>query len=157
MSAAVYVRVEEDQNFPHAALEGCETALILFASGFLGDNDARWIRDAGLVATCVDTNEEKLYAMAAMFPPSWEFVARDAYDVSWIDKQFDVVSLDPWTNEFQACADNLEAWCGLARHRVIIGTGHDTTFVAPAGWRVTNVRKRSDYAGGVFWTLLERA
>jgi hypothetical protein len=72
-------------------------------------------------------------------------------------RDWGVVTLDPWTNQFQRCADNLQAWCWLARHAVVLGTGHSTDVTAPAGWRVADVRKRSEYDGGVFWTVLERA
>lgn len=167
MTAApeLYVRVDDDQNFPHDALEGCETALILFAAAFHGDNDARWIRDAGLVGTCVDTDGKKLTEMRVYFPRTWEFIDMDVYrlaDEEWSPefsacvRVWDVVTLDPFTNQFQRCADAINTWCRLARHRVIIGTGPNTSVTAPEGWRITGMRERSKYAGGVYWTILER-
>jgi hypothetical protein len=66
------------------------------------------------------------------------------------------VSCDPFTNQFTACADHIETWCRLARHVVILGTGTDTIVNPPAGWEITQTIKRSEYAGGVYWTCLER-
>jgi hypothetical protein len=44
----------------------------------------------------------------------------------------------------------------MARKAVILGTGVGTEVSAPDGWHVSDVRKRSDYDGGVYWTVLER-
>ncbi len=143
--------------YPVWALKGCETALIVFAAEFGGMNDAAWIADEGLRATCLDLNGEKLEAMRGMYPEDWSYVEGDAY--TWADAlssvRFDVVSLDPFTNHFQKCADNIYAWCRMARNAVIVGTGRDTVIVSPPGWIQTDCVKRTDYQGGVYWTVLE--
>lgn len=146
-----------DANFPHEALIGCQTALILFAAGFYGKQDAFWIADAGLHGTCVDLDESKLLEMREVYPGDWEWQLMDAYDFAdRTERQWDVVVLDPWTQDFTRCADNIQAWCRLARTAVIIGTGVETVLTPPDGWKMSQVRQRSTYAGGVFWTVLER-
>lgn len=143
--------------YPVDSLVGCETALILFAAAFGGMNDAAWVADAGLRATCVDLDGEKLDEMRDNYPDDWGFVRTDAYHYPAVaGPTWDVVSCDPFTNEFQRCADNIEAWCRLARHVVILGTGTHTVVEPPAGWKITSKIKRTDYAGGVWWTTLER-
>ncbi len=147
---------ERCHPYPTWALKGCETALIVFAAEFAGMNDAAWIVEAGLRATCVDINAEKLEAMRGWYPDDWEYVCNDAYAfAACADGKWDVVSLDPFTNHFQACADNIAAWCRLARRAVIIGTGTDTIIQSPVGWQQVDCVKRTDYQGGVFWTTLE--
>lgn len=153
----ITLTVTDDMNFPHAILAGCETALVVFAAHFRGVQDAYWIAEAGLTATCVDMDRQKLEDMEPMYPSDWEFVEADAYE--WAvqpGRQWDVVTLDPWSGQFQRCADNISAWCRLARHAVVLGTGLSTDVEAPTGWTVTDRRRRSDYDGGVFWTVLER-
>lgn len=153
------VAPEKCHPYPEWALQGCETALIVFAAEFGGMNDAAWIRDAGLRATCVDVNAEKLIDMEQWYPADWEFVVADAYNFhpeDWPHEgRWDVVSLDPFTNHFQKCADNIAEWCAMARRAVIIGTGTDTVIKSPAGWQQTDCVKRTDYQGGVYWTVLE--
>lgn len=152
---AVTVAVEKLHPYPLWVLKGCETALIVFAAEFGGMNDAAWIAEAGLRATCIDINADKIEEMRPMYPADWRFVCADAYTLK-PDEVFDVVSLDPFTNHFDRCAEAIGRWCGLARRAVIIGTGTDTTIVSPQGWRQTDCVKRTDYQGGVFWTVLER-
>lgn len=147
----------QDHSFPHEILVGCETALVLFCAAFLGRQDAFWINEAGLVGTCVDTDEKKLDEMWMLYPDSWEFVAMDAYEFAASSgRQWDVVTLDPFTNEFTRCADNLEGWCRLAKHAVIMGTGIGTVVSPPPGWRQADHRHRTTHDGGVYWTVLER-
>lgn len=159
MSQVAATRPEKCHPYPVWALKGCETALIVFASEFGGMNDAAWIVDEGLRATCVDINAEKLEAMKGNYPDDWEYVVADAYDFAGEcaggPYKWDVVSLDPFTNHFDRCAENIEAWCRLARNAVIVGTGTDTTIITPLGWQQTDCLKRTDYQGGVFWTVLE--
>ncbi len=147
-------------NFPLELLEDSETALVLFAAGFLGVQDAVWIRDAGLTATCVDTDPEKMASMKPLYPDDWEFVEQDAYAFAHWEterRQWDIVTADPWTGHMDTCARFLKEWCRLARKAVVLGTGVGTVVEAPEGWKVTGTRRRSDYDGGVFWTVLEPA
>lgn len=151
--------VEKSHPYPAWVLAGCETALVVFAAEFGGMNDCAWIVEAGLRATCVDINADKLDAMKASYPDDWEYICADAYEFAGEcaggPYKWDVVSLDPFTNHFDPCAENIEAWCRLARRAVIVGTGTDTVIVTPLGWAQTDCVKRTDYQGGVWWTVLE--
>ncbi len=140
--------------YPRHVLEGCESALVLFAAAFHGRQDAIWMAEAGIRAWCVDTDREKLAEMEALYPDDWEFIVGDAFHVHPALDAFDVVSLDPFTNLIQECADLLPVWCHLARRAVVLGTMGDTSFVSPAGWRVVEEVPRSSFNGGVFWTVL---
>lgn len=150
------VRILDDHNFPHHLLAGCHTALVVFCAAFLGRQDAVWVADAGLQATCVDADQEKLDQMWALYPDGWEFCCDDAYQYAeQTDRQWDIVTLDPFTQHMARCADNIAAWCRVARHAVIMGTGLETLVRPPNGWRVTERRRRTSHDGGVFWTILE--
>lgn len=145
-----------DNDYPLHLLDRCDTALVLFAAGFHGQQDGIFLADAGLTATCVDRDERRLHDMAAVYPESWQFVATDVFEFAdSCEERFDLLSIDPSSNHFQGCADRLKAWCSLARVAVVLGTGVGTRVVAPRGWKITDRRQRSDYLGGVFWTVLE--
>lgn len=147
--------------YPQRVLEPAETALVLFAAGFYGRQDAVWVAEAGAQATCVDTDQERLTAMEAVYPADWEFVKRDSftYARTWrvAGRRWDVVSIDCPSNLFNRCADEIGLWCDVAKRAVILGTGQRTKVVAPDGWKVTETLRRSDYLGGVFWKVLERS
>lgn len=150
----------DPMNFPLELLEKDDTALVLFAAGFLGVQDAVWVREAGMTATCVDSDPDKLAEMQPLYPDGWEFVQSDAYEFAFNDterRQWDIVTADPWTNGMDRCARFVHEWCRLARKAVVIGTGTDTVVKAPDGWEVTGTHKRTDYNGGVYWTVLEPA
>ncbi len=151
------VRAESaPERFPRHVLGGCESALVLFAAAFYGRQDAVWMADAGLTATCVDTDSGRLEEMRGMYPDGWEYVTGDAFEfaANAAGREWDVVSLDPFTNLIQECADLLPVWCHLARRAVVLGTMGYTSFVSPAGWRVVEEVPRSSFNGGVFWTVL---
>lgn len=147
--------------YPRHALLGCEDALVLFAAAFHGAQDAVWIADAGLTATCVDIDQFKLMQMEDAYPDEWSFVCADAFEYTTgaaIDakRQWDVVSVDCPSNLFDRCAELVPLWCLLARRAVILGTGIHTDVVPPTGWQITERRSRSNFQGGVYWTVLER-
>lgn len=144
-------------RYPHEALSGCKTALVPFAAAFHGRQDAVWIADAGLRATCVDVDHEKLGAMVLAYPEGWEYVHGDAFAYAEATgRRWDVVSVDPFTAMFDRCAKALPLWCRLARKAVVLGTGAATEVAAPDGWAVVEVLQRSSFKGGVFWTVLKR-
>ncbi len=148
----------DPMNFPLELLAEGETALVLFAAGFHGVQDAYWIKEAGMDATCVDSDPVKLAEMAPLYPESWEFVISDAYNFALQGtdrRQWDIVTADPWTQDMDKCARFISEWCRLARKAVVLGTKTDTYVDAPAGWKVISTEKRSDYDGGVYWTILE--
>lgn len=143
--------------YPRDLLHGCESALVLFAAGFYGKQDAVWIADAGLTATCVDTDDEKLGAMVLAYPEGWEYVHADCFTyASMTERCWDVVSVDCPTNLFDRCAGALPLWCELARKAVVLGCAKDTGILAPTGWAMTDLRYRSSFQGGVYWAVFER-
>ncbi len=148
------VTVEKSHPYPTWVIAGCETALVIFAAEFGGMNDCAWIVDAGLRATCVDNNPDKLEALRDLYPDDWSYICTDAYSLPSTIR-YDVVSLDPFTNQFDRCAGHIDLWCQIAKRAVILGTGTDTQVMSPAGWIQTDCVKRTDYQGGVFWTVLE--
>jgi hypothetical protein len=143
--------------YPCVVLEGCETALVLFAAAFYGQQDAIWIAEAGMSATCVDLDAARLAEMSSMYPSDWEYVTGDVFDFAWAAQdRWSVVSIDCPSNLFDKCADWIDTWCRLARKAVILGTGVGTEVDPPPGWTITEVLPRSSFQGGVYWTVVER-
>lgn len=143
-------------EFPVDVLEGCETALVLFAAAFGGAQDAAFIRDAGLRAVCVDTNDDALAAMTSDYPPDWHFATADAFSFcGWpIGEPWDVVTLDPFCGDMMdRTIDHLPDFCKLARKAVICGTD-GRQLRPPVGWRVRSKMWRTSHDGGVYWTVL---
>jgi hypothetical protein len=142
--------------YPRHVLRDSRTALCLFSARWHGRQDAYWLAEAGLRTTCVDQDEARLREMKAVYPPDWEFVAGDAFETAqWRDMKWDVVSLDPFTDLFDRCADNLPLWCALANDAVILGCATDQQITAPAGWQEVRRVFRSSYGGGVEWVVLQ--
>lgn len=151
------VRERSADVYPRGYLPGCETALVVFAAAFMGAQDAIWIHDAGLTATCLDHDANCLDRMKGLYPSNWDFLCVDAYDyLEAAEGQWDVVSVDSPSDHFERCAERVESFCKLARKLVILGVGIDTQVDAPDGWEVVETIKRSDYVGGVFWAVLCR-
>lgn len=151
------VRERSADVYPRTYLPGSKTALIVFAAAFMGAQDGIWIHDAGLTATCIDHDADCLDRMQGLYPPSWEFLCVDAYE--WLETAegaWDVVSVDSPSDHFGRGAGLIGAFCKLARRLVILGIGTDTQVDAPEGWEVVDCIKRSDYVGGVFWSVLCR-
>jgi hypothetical protein len=148
-------------NIKHFAPEA-ETALCLFCAEWLGMQDAYWVAKAGLRGTCVDLQADKLEQMHELYPEGWEFVPADVYDFARsakrYERQWDVVTLDPWTGQFDRCAKLIDTWTTLARKLVILGHGHYRLEPPPApeGWTHAETIKRSDYKGGVNWLVFTR-
>jgi len=157
VSATVPRHADNQESFPQHLLEGCEDALILFSSAFNGAQDAIWILDAGLTGTCVDIDIDALNRMEELYPTDWTFILTDAYQyVGQVSQQWDIVTVDCPTGQFDRAADFISLFCHRAKKAVILGTGVGTKVQAPEGWEITDRRRRSSYDGGVFWTVLER-
>jgi hypothetical protein len=139
-----------------------QTALCLFSAEWLGMQDAYWVAKAGLTGTCVDLQREKLMQMREVYPDGWSFVEADVYKFAQaaleMETQWDVVTLDPWTGQFQQCADLIDTWTTLARDVVVLGHGHYRLMPpeAPEGWTLSETIKRSDYKGGINWLVFTR-
>jgi hypothetical protein len=161
------VAVLTEAPYPTEYLAGCRTALLLFCAAFLGKQDAQPAREAGLLGSCVDTDADKLLEMATQYPDDWKFFHDDAFSFAaraqLEGRTWDVVSLDPFTNYFESCANLAHLWCDIANRVVIIGS--DLTRYrrteAPEGWVKREPMKRSQFRMGgyndaVYWTILER-
>jgi hypothetical protein len=143
--------------YPRHVLAGCSDALVLFAAAFGGKQDAVWIADAGMVATCVDNDRQKLQAMRDAYPPNWVFVVADAFEYALrTEYRWDVVSIDCPSNLFDRCAELLPLWCRIARRAVVLGCSDSTEIVPPTGWERTEMLHRSSFQGGVYWAVIER-
>lgn len=156
MGAVTVEEIRERGNrdlFPTEVLIGCKTALVLFAAGFLGEQDAAWIEEAGILATCVDVDEDKLKQMTRIYPDGWIFVRQDAYQFAgksgW---RWDLVTIDCPSGDFDKCLTLIRLWCELARKAVVLGTAPGAAVGAPDGWRVARTVRRSPIAN---WTVLE--
>lgn len=148
----------EPSVFPRHILDGCETGLVLFAAGFHGAQDAIWLAEAGIQATCLDTDGGKLDAMALAYPARWEFIVGDAFAYAErTQRTWDVVTVDCPTRAFEKCAEYVGWWSQLAHHTVVLGSGPFTTIHPTKGWTITEQIRRSDYKGGTFWTVIQRA
>jgi hypothetical protein len=147
------------ETFPCHLLEGQETGLVVFAAGFYGMHDAYWMAEAGMRAVCIDVDAEKLAVMERIYADDWEFVEADAFDfVEAMIGTYDVVTVDPGSNWFERVADLTDLWCSRANRAAVIGAGVGTKDMrAPEGWKVTDVRRRSNHLGGVFWVVMEPA
>jgi hypothetical protein len=148
----------EAMVYPDHVLEGAETALALFSAAFQGRNDIIHLAIAGLHVTLVDNQLVLLEQMRGIYPDDWSYIHADAYQYAeHAQGRWDIVAVDPWTNQFQKCADFVRVWCRLAERAVILGTGEHTILSPPDGWQETERVWRSDYAGGVYWAVIQPA
>jgi hypothetical protein len=148
--------------YPNLEQYAGDTALCLFCAEWLGMQDAYWVAKAGLVGTCVDVQGEKLEQMREVYPDEWRFLTEDVYDFTELAEEcgwkWDVLTLDPWTGQFEQCAELLPRWCALASKVVILGHGNYrlTPPEAPKGWTLSETIKRSDYKGGIYWLVFTK-
>jgi hypothetical protein len=147
--------------FPNPQVfQGCETALCLFSAEWLGQQDAYWIAKAGLTGECVDLQSDKLAEMEAIYPDGWRFHTADAYEFARHaanqGRAWDVLTMDPWTGQFDKCAQLIDLWTAITRRVIVLGHGNYRlpAPAAPAGWRTLDVIKRSDFKGGVYWYVM---
>lgn len=142
--------------YPRHAIVGGNTALILFAAAFYGQQDAIWFAEAGVTATCVDTDGDRLGEMQDAYPDDWKFVNADAFEFSLrTSGKWDVVSIDCPSPMFDRCAELLPLWCRMANRTVILGSGRKMLFTDVAGWKLTDSVFRSHNYGGVYWRVFE--
>jgi len=168
LSSPEFLEIEElycGSVFPNKRrfFSQCQTALCIFCAEWLGMQDAYWVARAGLVGECVDTNGEKLAEMKLRYPDDWQFHTADAYEFAQEavedGRQWDMLTLDPWSGQFEKCADLMDTWTTLARKVVVLGHGNYRLEVpqAPSGWKLATSIKRTDFKGGVFWLVFARA
>jgi len=122
-------------RYPTDRLEGCETALLLFAAGFYGRNDGAWVAEAGIRATCVDLDTEKLSEMQRYYPASWDFVYDDVFAFALLTGRYDLVSVDPPSALSKVCLERRSLWTRLAKRQVVLGSQYETI----KGYDLTNI------------------
>lgn len=116
------------------------TGLLLFGAAFQGKNDGRFLLRAGLTCDVVDHSPDRLDEMAPHYPGTWRFHEADAFeyaeDALHLDHTWDVVSVDPFSNEADEVYDKLEQWATLARMMAVVGAQSDTIRRRglPKGW-----------------------
>lgn len=125
--------------YPAHLLEGCESALLLFCAGFLGENDGDVVAAAGIGdVTGIDHNAGRIAEMREKYP-AWTLVEGDAFEFA-LDQfeiplmNFDLVSVDPDSGLDERVRAWLPAWCALARRVVVLGTVSDEPLDPPDGW-----------------------
>lgn len=143
-------------------VSGLETAFVGFCGGFDGRQDCAHISAAGLKAVCVDRDPARLAGMPDLYSADWEFVEADVYEEAkrrhQLGERYDLVSLDPYTSQFQECVDALNVWTTIATRKIVMGTGRDTWVpLQYDGWVHTDHIQRSSFAGGVYWSVLEKS
>ena len=111
-------------RFPRHVLDGCETALVLFAAGFHARQDATWVADAGLQATRVDTDAKRLGEMVLAYPEGWEYVHGDVFGYA---EMRGAPGPSCRSTRQRPCSDAAPAsrpvWCELANQAVLLGSG----------------------------------
>lgn len=79
--------------FPYP-LSGVRSALVLFAAGWYGKNDAYWIAMADVPeVTCIDIDEEKMSIMEDIYPIDWNFIVGDVFQYEF-DREWDIITAD---------------------------------------------------------------
>lgn len=144
--------------FPTSLVVGCESALVLFAAGFLGHNDAIHFAEAGIPdVTLVDNNAPRLEEMRSLYRDvSWEWVAGDAWEVAGaaraVGRLWDAVTVDTFTGDAEARSlAGLELWTSLASRFVAVGASLDAEYRVPDGWSADLIPRSSH----VQWLVLQ--
>jgi len=144
--------------YPAFMLPHGGTGLCLFAAGFLGWNDVIHMVRKEMTVDCVDTDKDKLWEMATLYPEglachvsdAWEFAERAVHD----GRQWDVVSVDPFFGDAAEKAwETLYLWTSLARKLVTLTVRSSTQLNVPDGW-TSDFFPRNDRAA---WLVMKRA
>jgi len=147
----------EARPYPTYLLEGAETGLCLFSAAFLGHNEAIHFVLENVQTTCVDIDQHKLDTMAELYPETWYFICRDAWefadDAAIKGMSWDVVSVDTFRgNATERSLATLELWCAIAKQAVIATLELGQTYDVPEGWTANEFQRNSE----VFWLVLTR-
>lgn len=129
--------------YPAFVLDTADTALALFAAGFLGVNDAIHFARNDIQATCVDSDPYKLDKMQQVYPVWWDFQVSDAWEFAQKARErgetWDVVSADTFLGDAEKKSlRSLDLWCSIAEKAVTvtIGGGRDWDEI-PDGWEAS--------------------
>jgi len=149
------------QPYPAFLIPSEGTALALFAAGFLGWNDVIHFTRKKLTVDCVDTDKDKLWEMATIYPEGHAFHVDDAWQFAErafvADCQWDVVSVDTFLGEAcQRSLNSLDLWTGIARRLV--------TVTMPANLDVAELKMPDGWLGWQFprssraaWLVMKHA
>lgn len=149
--------VAQARPYPAHLLPFGGSALALFAAAFHGQNDVIWFAQAGMTATCVDIDADKIADMALTYPIDWDFRCRDAWAFAerarTCGDMWDVVSVDTFTGDAEdRSVDSLELWTSLARSLVTVTVTPRVKYRIPEGWCAW----LHERAPGVSWLVLNR-
>lgn len=156
--------------FPRAILDGVKSVLILFASGRGGATDGRWFAEAGLDdVTLIDWDASSLERMKRHAPATWKFAIGDVMacrPTGVFARSYDHVSADPPSQLAPEIISRVPYWLApagksatvtLYRHCFIGEPALDAPeLVPPVGWTFTDLIRRSDFRGGIYWLVCER-
>lgn len=174
MTAAVYPLGlgEPDAEalaFPREILDGVESALILFASGRGGATDGRWFAEAGISQVdFLDWDADTLTPMTMRAPKGWLGQVFDCTVLPEGAFKSDHVSADPPSQLAPEIVGFIPGWLACARKSATI-TLYRHCFIGeptldapelanpPEGWTYTNLIRRSDFRGGIYWLVAEHA
>ena len=114
--------------YPTYLLDKCASGLCLFGAGFYGANDAIHMYNAGLdFVSVVDSDDEKVKVMEAMYPHRWSFLTSDV--TTWVPNvaknsflSWDIVSIDAPANMFDWCWNNIDDLLKLANKYAVLTT-----------------------------------
>jgi hypothetical protein len=144
--------------YPSYLLPPAGSGLALFAAGFLGWNDCVHFARARMTVDCVDTNADRLWEMATIYPDAWAFHVEDAWQfaerAAQEERQWDVVTVDPFFEDLAVRTwQTLSLWLSLARETVTLTVHADTELELPAGWE-SSYFPRGENVG---WMVIRRA
>lgn len=137
--------------FPTWVAEDASTAACFFSAAFMGVNAEVHLTTAGSVL-CVDTDQERLDEMRALYPPTYHFIRSDAFRAldSLQGQHFDVVTADPFTNLMRPCLDRLSDFRAISG-KLVLGITPEMADEALARGAV-EVMPRSIKAAWAVWT-----
>ncbi len=141
--------------YPAWILDYAETGLSIFSAAFYGQNDAVHFYRNNVVGTCVDTDPDKLWQMAEMYPDGWRFYVEDGWRFAeqHAGEQWDVVSVDPFFDDMAEKAwERLDLWLALARRYVTLTVHDEEDVQTPDGWSSFYFPRN----GNAGWLVLER-
>jgi hypothetical protein len=110
--------------YPHIPI-GAKTGLIVFGCGDgVSRNDVPYFQRSHLETTIVDNHQPYIDRMQAELP-EWTYVNSDAFrflsDAILRQAKWDVVSVDPYTNQAAETFGRLFEWPLLARELCVVG------------------------------------
>ncbi len=159
MSTRAFTTVNTNARpYPAYLLRAGGTALGLFAAGYHGWNDVIHFARNDMTITAVDTDKDKLFEMAEIYPEGNEFVVADAWEFAQeaqvAGRMWDVVSVDPYFDHMAERAwRSRDLWLALARETLTLTVHGEGDVSVPAGWEGSYFPRN----GEVGWLVLTRA